>query len=160
MYPHVSTFLQAPSFTTNPHNHDTYSAYNKPEAVIDWLAHNDIEEEFVLILDADMIMRAPFLPEDLGAKQGTAISAYYGYLKVAVQSSFHLKVQRTLRLHVHAGAGGPGRKTRHCHLRLLYYLKATEAASWMLTLTSLAIKFHIFHRRRQSLQHNCEAPHP
>jgi hypothetical protein len=74
--------LQAPSFTRNPHNGDVYSAYNKPEAVIDWLAHNDIEEEFVLILDADMIMRAPFIPEDLGAREGTAISAYYGYLKV------------------------------------------------------------------------------
>lgn len=73
---------QAPSFTRNPHNGDVYSAYNKPEAVIDWLAHNDIDEEFVLILDADMIMRAPFIPEDLGAKAGTAISAYYGYLKV------------------------------------------------------------------------------
>jgi hypothetical protein len=74
--------LQAPSFTRNPHNGDVYSAYNKPEAVIDWLAHNEIEEDFVLILDADMIMRAPFIPEDLGAKEGTAISAYYGYLKV------------------------------------------------------------------------------
>lgn len=73
---------QAPSFTRNPHNGDVYSAYNKPEAVIDWLAQNDIEEDFVLILDADMIMRAPFIPEDLGAKEGTAISAFYGYLKV------------------------------------------------------------------------------
>ena len=58
---------QAPSFTTNPHNQDIYSAYNKPEAVIDWLAHNTIEEDFVLILDADMILRKPFIPEELGA---------------------------------------------------------------------------------------------
>ena len=34
--------LQAPSFTVNPHNKDVYSAYNKPEAVIDWLAHNEV----------------------------------------------------------------------------------------------------------------------
>ncbi len=80
---------QAPSFTRNPHNGDVYSAYNKPEAVIDWLAHNEIEEDFVLILDADMIMRAPFIPEDLGAKEGTAISAYYGYLKVGSQLRNH-----------------------------------------------------------------------
>ena len=26
----------------NPHNKDVYSAYNKPEAVIDWLAHNEV----------------------------------------------------------------------------------------------------------------------
>ncbi len=35
--------MQAPSFTTNPHNNDTYSAYNKPEAVIDWLSKTKIE---------------------------------------------------------------------------------------------------------------------
>ena len=72
---------QAPSFTTNPHNKDVYSAYNKPEAVIDWLAHNEVEEQFVLILDADMIMRRPFIPEELGARKGLAVSAFYGYLK-------------------------------------------------------------------------------
>lgn len=82
----LSTTLQAPSYTHNPHNGDVYSAYNKPEAVLDWLAHNEVEEDFVLILDADMIMRAPFIPEDLGAKEGTAISAYYGYLKVGWQT--------------------------------------------------------------------------
>ena len=86
---HVYHIMQAPSFTRNPHNGDVYSAYNKPEAVIDWLAHNEIEEDFVLILDADMIMRAPFIPEDLGAKEGTAISAYYGYLKVHCQLRHH-----------------------------------------------------------------------
>ena len=37
-----SFFAQAPSFTTNPHNQDVYSAYNKPEAVIDWLAKNEV----------------------------------------------------------------------------------------------------------------------
>lgn len=73
--------MQAPSFTINPHNQDHYSAYNKPEAVIDWLAHNVIEEEFVLILDADMIIRKPFIPEELGVRKGLAISAFYGYLK-------------------------------------------------------------------------------
>ena len=28
----------------NPHNKDVYSAYNKPEAVIDWLAHNEVDQ--------------------------------------------------------------------------------------------------------------------
>ena len=43
-HPHTptSSFAQAPSFTTNPHNQDVYSAYNKPEAVIDWLAKNEV----------------------------------------------------------------------------------------------------------------------
>ena len=35
----------------------------------------------MLILDADMIMRRPFIPEELGARKGLAVSAFYGYLK-------------------------------------------------------------------------------
>ena len=43
--------------------------------------HQQVAEDFVLILDADMIMRRPFIPEELGARKGQAISAFYGYLK-------------------------------------------------------------------------------
>ena len=32
-------------------------------AVIDWLAKNDVKEDYVLIIDADMIMRMPLTPE-------------------------------------------------------------------------------------------------
>jgi hypothetical protein len=71
---------QAPSFTVNPHNKDVYSAYNKPEAVIDWLQHVEPEEDYILIIDADMIMRKPFDPIALGARPGWAVSAYYGYM--------------------------------------------------------------------------------
>ncbi|KAL4546022.1 hypothetical protein Ndes2526B_g05135 [Nannochloris sp. 'desiccata'] len=37
----------APSYTTHPRTGDVYSAYNKPVAVIDWLARNDVKEEYV-----------------------------------------------------------------------------------------------------------------
>lgn len=60
---------------------DLYSAYNKPVAVIDWLAKNKVEEDFILVLDADMIMREPFMPDELGVRPGRAVSAFYGYLK-------------------------------------------------------------------------------
>lgn len=40
-----------------------------------------MEEDYILILDADMIMRAPFLPDELGAAPGRGVSAFYGYLK-------------------------------------------------------------------------------
>ena len=39
------------------------------------------EEDYILVIDADMIMRAPFIPERLGVRPGWAISAYFGYLK-------------------------------------------------------------------------------
>ncbi|KAL4516545.1 hypothetical protein Ndes2437A_g00686 [Nannochloris sp. 'desiccata'] len=38
----------APSYTTHPRTGDVYSAYNKPVAVIDWLARNDVKEELAL----------------------------------------------------------------------------------------------------------------
>lgn len=53
----------AHSYTRHPRNGDIYSAYNKPVAIIDWLAKNDVKEEYVLVIDADMIMREPFTPE-------------------------------------------------------------------------------------------------
>lgn len=100
----------APSFTVNPHNSDVYSAYNKPEAVIDWMAKNDVKEDYVLILDAgkahrrrkgpercameggrptliylllvtDMVLRAPITPAEFGATKGKPVSAPYTYLK-------------------------------------------------------------------------------
>ncbi|EFN59242.1 hypothetical protein CHLNCDRAFT_138234 [Chlorella variabilis] len=71
----------APSYTRHPRNGDIYSAYNKPVAIIDWLAKNDVKEEYVLVIDADMIMREPFTPEEAGAKPGLAVAAYFGYMK-------------------------------------------------------------------------------
>ena len=71
----------APSYTHHPRTGDIYSAYNKPVAVIDWLARNDVKEDYVLIIDADMIMRAPFVPDNEGARPGRAVSAYFGYMK-------------------------------------------------------------------------------
>ena len=71
----------APSYTHHPRTGDIYSAYNKPVAVIDWLARNDVKEEYVLIIDADMVMRMPFVPEEDGARPGRAVSAHFSYMK-------------------------------------------------------------------------------
>ena len=71
----------APSYTHHPRTGDLYSAYNKPVAVIDWLARNEVPEEYVLIIDADMIIRQPFLPAASGARPGRAVSAYFSYMK-------------------------------------------------------------------------------
>eukprot|EP00887_Chlorella_sp_A99_P001693 scaffold8.g1693.t1 len=45
---------------------DPYPGINKPVAVADWLAKTDVREEFVLIVDADMVLRGPLLPEVSG----------------------------------------------------------------------------------------------
>ena len=39
-----------------------YHAYNKPLAVLDWMSKVDVKEDFVLVIDADMIMREAFDP--------------------------------------------------------------------------------------------------
>jgi hypothetical protein len=39
----------APSYTKHPRNSDIYSAYNKPVAIIDWLAKTDVKEDYVLV---------------------------------------------------------------------------------------------------------------
>jgi hypothetical protein len=71
----------APSLTKNPHNNDTYAAYNKPAAIIDWLAHKPPKEEFVLVLDSDMILRHPFLPGRFPmVRPGWAVSGKYDYM--------------------------------------------------------------------------------
>ena len=75
----VDTWV-APSMTVNPHNGDHYAAYNKPEAVIDWLDHNTPEEEYVLVLDSDMVLRRPFFVEVMGPKLGWAVGARYTYM--------------------------------------------------------------------------------
>ena len=71
----------APSYTHHPRTGDLYSAYNKPVAVIDWLARNDVREDYVLIIDADMIMKTTFTPDDDGARPGRAVAAYFSYMK-------------------------------------------------------------------------------
>jgi len=72
----------APSLSKHPRTGDHYVAYNKPAAVADWLRHFTPEEEWVLLLEADMVLRAPFLPEDLNlTKPGWAIGGRFEQLK-------------------------------------------------------------------------------
>jgi hypothetical protein len=75
----VDTWV-APSFAVHPRTGDHYAAYNKPEAVIDWLEHQTPKEDFVLVLDSDMILRKPFLVEAMHPKKGSAVGAKYTYM--------------------------------------------------------------------------------
>ena len=74
----------------------------------------------MLILDADMIIRRPFIPEELGVRQGLAISAYYSYLK-GVNNELALKhVPEVLpRNDTLAGPAGRRGDQVRCALELL-----------------------------------------
>ena len=47
-------------------NGDIYPSYNKPGSVMHWLENADVQEEWIILIDADMIFRKPITPQDLG----------------------------------------------------------------------------------------------
>ncbi|PUZ53422.1 hypothetical protein GQ55_5G051500 [Panicum hallii var. hallii] len=69
-----------PSMSRHPLTGDWYPAINKPAAVLHWLNHVQTDAEFIVILDADMIMRGPITPWEYGAKLGHPVSTPYEYL--------------------------------------------------------------------------------
>ena len=57
-----------------------YPAINKPYGVVHWLNHSQQAQEvdWVVILDADMVIRKPVTPWGVGASKGKPAAAYYG----------------------------------------------------------------------------------
>ncbi|KAJ4960283.1 hypothetical protein NE237_020193 [Protea cynaroides] len=74
--------LEVPSMSIHPKTGDWYPAINKPAGIVHWLEHSKDAEnvDWVVILDADMIIRGPIIPWELGAEKGKPVAAYYGYL--------------------------------------------------------------------------------
>lgn len=74
--------FEVPSMSRHPRTGDWYPAINKPAGIVHWLKHSKDAEnvDWVVILDADMIIRGPIIPWELGAEKGKPVSAYYGYL--------------------------------------------------------------------------------
>ncbi|XP_041006427.1 peptidyl serine alpha-galactosyltransferase [Juglans microcarpa x Juglans regia] len=74
--------LEVPSMSRHPRTGDWYPAINKPAGVVHWLKHSKDADnvDWVVILDADMIIRGPIIPWELGAEKGKPVAAYYGYL--------------------------------------------------------------------------------
>jgi hypothetical protein len=66
----------------NPKIKDAYAPYNKPGAVVDFLEKAPAEERYAVVLDSDMLLHKPFLPEEYKLTRGWAIGAAgYTYLK-------------------------------------------------------------------------------
>ncbi|CAJ1947549.1 unnamed protein product [Sphenostylis stenocarpa] len=79
---HLAPTFEVPSMSKHPRTGDWYPAINKPAGVVHWLKHSKDAKnvDWVVILDADMIIRGPILPWELGAEKGRPVAAYYGYL--------------------------------------------------------------------------------
>lgn len=58
-----------------------------------WLTYSKEAEnvDWVVILDADMIIRGPIIPWELGAEKGRPVSAYYGCTLLTL-SLFTIKI--------------------------------------------------------------------
>ncbi|XP_071734965.1 peptidyl serine alpha-galactosyltransferase isoform X2 [Rutidosis leptorrhynchoides] len=69
-----------PSMSRHPLTGDWYPAINKPAAVLHWLNHVQTDAEYIVILDADMIMRGPITPWEFKAARGRPVSTPYDYL--------------------------------------------------------------------------------
>ncbi|PKA51235.1 hypothetical protein AXF42_Ash010675 [Apostasia shenzhenica] len=72
--------FEVPSMSRHPKTGDWYPAINKPAGIVHWLKHSKDADnvDWVVILDADMIIRGPIIPWELGAEKGKAVAAYYG----------------------------------------------------------------------------------
>ena len=70
-----------PDWAVHPVTGDRYSPYNKPASIVHWLEHAKPTAEYVIILDADMVIRTPMTAELVGVERGRPVSAHYGYLK-------------------------------------------------------------------------------
>ncbi|XP_038987365.1 peptidyl serine alpha-galactosyltransferase [Phoenix dactylifera] len=75
--------FEVPSMSRHPKTGDWYPAINKPAGIVHWLKHSKDSNnvDWVVILDADMIIRGPIIPWELGAEKGKPVAAYYGYLR-------------------------------------------------------------------------------
>ncbi|KAK4426087.1 Peptidyl serine alpha-galactosyltransferase [Sesamum alatum] len=74
--------LEVPSMSKRPNTGDRYPAINRPAGIVHWLKHSKDAEnaDWVVILDADMIIRGPIIPWELGAEIGRPVAAHCGYL--------------------------------------------------------------------------------
>ena len=70
-----------PNYRRHPVTGDSYSAYNKPFSLYHWTTNANVTADFIIVLDADMIFRAPMTVELLGVRRGAPVSARYSYLK-------------------------------------------------------------------------------
>ena len=73
------TFVH-PNYVNNPHNGESSGSYNKPASVMHWVREAQINETFVLFIDADMLLRAPIDPVALGVRKGLVVSEHVRYL--------------------------------------------------------------------------------
>ena len=73
------TFVH-PNYRHNPINGDVSASYNKPASVMHFSRESNFTEDFLLFIDADMLLVRDIDPLAFGAKPGTVVSEEVGYM--------------------------------------------------------------------------------
>ena len=60
--------------------------YNKPAALMHFSTEVDIEEEFILYIDSDMLLRRTVNPADYGARKGLVVTEAVWYIKEGIRN--------------------------------------------------------------------------
>ena len=89
-----------PDWGVHPVTGDRYTPYNKPASVKHWLEHGKPKARVIVILDADMVIRAPIGVSQTGVAPGRPVSARYGYLK-GVYPENYMKVKEEVKCQPH-----------------------------------------------------------
>ena len=62
------------------------ATYNKPAALMHFTNEVEIEEEFILYIDADMLLRRVVNPADYDARKGVVVTEYVWYVKEGIEN--------------------------------------------------------------------------
>lgn len=67
---------------------DMSPSYNKPGSIMHWVQESEEAKtvDYVLYIDADMLLRRPMDPIELGVKRGVVVSEHVGYLDVGIKN--------------------------------------------------------------------------
>ena len=67
---------------------DSSPSYNKPGSIMHWVQESQEAKlvDYVLYIDADMLLRLPMDPIALGVRKGVVVSEHVGYLDVGIRN--------------------------------------------------------------------------
>ena len=67
---------------------DSSGSYNKPGSIMHWVLESEEAKhvDYVLYIDADMLLRLPMDPVKMGVKPGVVVSEHVGYLDVGLRN--------------------------------------------------------------------------
>jgi len=107
---------------------DSSPSYNKAASIMHWVGESEDakQTDYVLYIDADMLLRLPMDPIKMGVKKGVVVSEHVGYLDVGLHNKLPFEFLPPEQAHIagddvdnHSPAGPQGKKHASGGCRLL-----------------------------------------